>query len=161
MSKKELLEYNKTVSNLKLTTELVPKSSWYDNVRSNVSKEQWDYLRKKCYKNANYKCEICGSIGLEQGYNYPVECHEIWDFNNNTETQTLKGLIALCPYCHKVKHIGLAEIMNELDICYTHFKKVNNVKISFIMDYFEQVKLLYRERSKIKWKLDISLIDNY
>jgi hypothetical protein len=48
---------------MKLTIELVPKTSWYSNVRSNVSKDEWDKIKKKCYIKANYKCEICNGIG--------------------------------------------------------------------------------------------------
>lgn len=33
MTKKEILKYNKIVEGLKLTIELVPKSSWYNNVK--------------------------------------------------------------------------------------------------------------------------------
>ena len=59
---------------IKLTIELVPKTAWYKNVRSEVSKDRWDELRKECYRNANYKCEVCGGTGPK----WPVECHEIW-----------------------------------------------------------------------------------
>ena len=58
---------------MKLTIELVPKTSWYSNVRSNVSRSQWDKLRKKCYLNADYKCEVCGDTGIKQGFKWPVE----------------------------------------------------------------------------------------
>ena len=89
---------------MKLTIELVPQSSWGNNLRSeaNLSKEQWDRLRKESYKKANYKCEICG----DKGPKWPVECHEIWNYDDQTHTQTLKGLISLCPTCHKAKHLG-------------------------------------------------------
>ena len=68
----------------KLTIELVPQTSWYTNVRSNVSKEQWDVIRKKCYAQANNVCEICGDTGKNQGYKHNVECHEIWEYNELT-----------------------------------------------------------------------------
>ena len=29
---------------MKLTIELVPSTAWYSNVRSNVSKEEWDKI---------------------------------------------------------------------------------------------------------------------
>ncbi|AKJ73572.1 hypothetical protein SP39_1 [Salmonella phage 39] len=79
---------------------MVPKTAWFTNLRSHLSKSNWDVVRKKCYAKANYKCEICGGKGTK----HPVECHEIWDFGNGKIT--LKGLIALCPSCHEVKHIG-------------------------------------------------------
>jgi len=60
---------------IKLTIELVPKTSWCDNVRARVSKERWDELRTDCYKKAHNKCEICGSTGFKQGYEHAVQCH--------------------------------------------------------------------------------------
>ena len=63
--------------NFKLTIELVPKTSWFTNLRSLVSKEQWDKIRNKVYWKAGYKCEICGSKGPK----WPVECHEIWHYD--------------------------------------------------------------------------------
>jgi len=61
-----------------LTVELVPSSSWFSNVRSNVSKKTWDFLRKSTYKKANHRCEICGG----RGDKWPVECHEVWDYDD-------------------------------------------------------------------------------
>jgi 5-methylcytosine-specific restriction endonuclease McrA len=51
-----------------LTIELVPKTAWYTNVRSNVSKKEWDRIRKKSYQNAGHVCEICGDTGLNQNH---------------------------------------------------------------------------------------------
>jgi hypothetical protein len=38
---------------MKLKIELVPTSSFYSNVRSNVSKKEWDIIRRRAYRNAN------------------------------------------------------------------------------------------------------------
>lgn len=57
---------------MKLTIELVPTTCWYSNVRSNVSKAEWDIIRKESYSNANNCCEICKSTGKQQGYNHNV-----------------------------------------------------------------------------------------
>jgi len=55
-------------------------------------------------KKAENLCETCGGCGPQ----YPVECHEIWNYDDTRLIQKLDGLIALCPDCHEVKHIGLA-----------------------------------------------------
>jgi hypothetical protein len=52
------------------------------------------------------RCEICGGRGPE----HPVECHERWRYNDLIRTQTLVRMIALCPACHQVKHVGLANV---------------------------------------------------
>eukprot|EP01132_Coremiostelium_polycephalum_P018336 gene18336-21870_t len=89
---------------MNLTIELVPRSCWYSNVRSNVSEATWSRLKSICFKAANYRCEICSN----RGPHHPVECHEIWHYDDHRLIQRLDRLIALCPRCHQVKHIGLA-----------------------------------------------------
>ena len=144
---------------MKLTIELVPKTSWYSNVRSNVTKDEWDVIRKKSYSIANNKCEICGDIGKNQGVNHNVECHEIWEYNNEIKEQKLIGLISLCSYCHKTKHVGLARINGEEEIVINQLMKVNKMTKQQAIDYIKKSFDEWRERSKYKWKLDISVLD--
>lgn len=145
----------------KLTIELVPKTSWYTNVRSNVSKSQWDILRNICYDRANHVCEICGDTGTNQGYKHKVECHEIWTYDDKAKSQTLTGLIALCPYCHKCKHPGLAQINNEINIVINQLIKVNDMSKENAIQYLTEAFDTWKKRSEHNWSLDISLIDDY
>jgi len=149
------------MSDYKLTIELVPRTAWYTNVRSNVSKDEWDRLRKKSYALANNVCEICGDTGKNQGYKHNVECHEIWHYDDTTKAQTLTGLISLCPYCHKCKHPGLAQINGELNIVINQLMKVNNISKGDAEKLIDDAFSIWRERSKHEWKLDISYIENY
>lgn len=146
---------------LKLDIELVPKTAWYTNVRSNVTKAEWDKIRKKSYKNADYKCEICGDTGLNQGYNHPVECHEIWEYDDDAKTQTLTGLISLCPNCHQVKHPGLAQMKGKQRVVLDQLQKVNNISSKDAILYLGAAFGQWRERSRFEWKLDISYLKEY
>jgi hypothetical protein len=146
---------------MKLTIKLVPKTSWYSNVRSEVSKTQWDVIRKKCYQKANNKCEICGDVGINQGVKHLVECHEIWEYDNKNKIQILKGFIALCPHCHKTKHVGLAQINGEEEIVINQLMKINKISRNHAKNYISKSFEIWQERSKNDWKLDISYIDNY
>jgi hypothetical protein len=145
-----------TVIIMKLTIELVPSTSFYSNVRSNVSKERWDEIRKQSYEKANYKCEICGDKGKNQGYRHDVECHEIWEYDDENLIQTLLGYISLCPKCHTVKHIGLAQIQGNFDMAVKHLCKVNDISQTeasqIIKDAFDK----WKERSKNKYKLNLN-----
>ena len=106
---------------MKLTIELVPKSCFFKNVRSEVSRKTWDIIRNEAYNQAGYKCEICGGIGNR----HPVECHEIWEYKD--DIQKLIGFTAICPSCHQVKHIGLSQIRGLEKQCVEHLVKVNNI----------------------------------
>jgi hypothetical protein len=140
---------------MKLTIELVPSTSWYSNVRSNVSKTEWDRLRRNSYKKANYKCEICGESGIDQGFNHPVECHEIWEYDDIFNEQILTDLISLCPLCHKTKHIGLAMNNGEEDMVLEHMSKVNNISYEDAYKKVIEAFDVWKERSKKEWKINI------
>ena len=149
------------MNNLKLTIELVPKTCWYSNVRSNVSKSEWDIIRKKCYEKANNVCEIWGDVGTNQGIRHKVECHEIWTYKDDTKEQILEGLISLCPRCHKTKHVGLAQMNGELEIVIRQLMIVNDMDRDEAEEYITDAFTVWGERSRFNWTLDISYLSKY
>ena len=142
---------------IKLSIELVPSSSWFNNVRAVVTKKQWDFLKSKVSSKAYNICEICGGVGPK----HPVECHEIWSYNNKSLVQKLEGMIALCPNCHMVKHFGLARIMGKEAKALLHFMKVNNLTPKKAEVAISEAFKVWAERSKKTWKLDISHLETY
>jgi hypothetical protein len=143
--------------NPRLTVELVPATAWGDNLRSRLTPARWDELRKAQYKLANYCCEICGGKGSK----HPVECHEVWEYDDEKLTQKLLRLIALCPRCHRVKHAGRtittsprgeAEVMEWL-------MRVNRWGTPEAKHHLASAFDLWRTRSQFKWTLDISVLD--
>ena len=140
---------------MKLTVELVPETLWFKNLRSELSRKEWDRLRKESYKKANYKCEICGGVGPK----WPVECHEIWDYNDTTNVQTLKGLISLCANCHQCKHMGLAEMQGHYEKAKTHLAKINEIDIDEANDYLTECFAIWKKRSLKEWTTDLSWLE--
>ncbi|MDF1534223.1 MAG: hypothetical protein P1P69_06945 [Methanosarcinaceae archaeon] len=59
---------------MRLEIDLVPSTAWYSNLRTNISKNKWDKIRKQSYADANHKCAICGADGR-------LNCHEIWEYD--------------------------------------------------------------------------------
>ena len=49
--------------------------------------------------------------------------HEIWHYDDENFVQTLIGLIALCPSCHKSKHYGRAINVGDDKFVRKHLKK--------------------------------------
>jgi hypothetical protein len=147
--------------NIKLTIELVPRTAWYTNVRSNVSNDEWDVIRKKCYRLAGNVCEICGDTSKNQGKKYDLECHEIWDYDDKNKIQKLTRLIGLCNHCHTVKHPGLANKQGRADIVTQQLIKVNKMSESEVEDYINESFAIWMERSEHKWELDITYLKEY
>ena len=140
---------------MKLTIELVPSSCWYSNVRSNVKPVIWKKIQKFVFEKAEYKCEICNGIG----YKHPVECHEIWEYDDINKIQTLQKCIALCPSCHQVKHYGLAMIQGKEKKVKKWLCKMNNISEKEANNYISNVFNIYNERSKYTWNLNIKWIE--
>lgn len=150
-----MIDY-KRVNNLLLTIEFVPKTVWFSNVRSMVSAQDWDKLRKKSYKKSNYKCEICGGIGKK----HPVECHEIWKYDDKKYIQKLIRLICLCPNCHRVKHIGLAYVKGKGSLAEGHLARINNWSRKETKIYIDKQFALWERRSKFDWTIDLAWLKN-
>jgi hypothetical protein len=125
-------------------------------VRTSVSAQIWDLLKKRVYQKANYRCEICGG----KGDKHPVECHEVWDYDDKQRVQTLKGLTALCPACHECKHIGYANIQGRGEITAAHIAKVNDWSPAQAEIYIDKCFEIWQSRSLVEWTLDISYLES-
>ena len=149
---------------MKLTIELVPHTSWYNNLRKKIPRRHWDRLRKRIYREHDYKCGICGVEGGR------LNCHEVWSYNDEEHVQKLEGFIALCDSCHFIKHIGLAGILasrNQLDYdeLIEHFIKVNNCSRDDFDKQLDEASKTWADRSQYNWKIDFGdyteLIEKY
>lgn len=140
-----------------LEIELVPQTAWGHNLRSLLSKSQWDHIRQCVYESAQYRCEICQGKGSK----HPVECHEIWSYNEDTRLQTLKGLQALCPWCHQVKHLGFAKHQGSIRHLIEHMMKVNGTSTKETQDYIDAVFAVQRRRATMSWIMDLRWLTNH
>ena len=141
----------------RLTIELVPQTCWFSNVRDQVSREDWDRIRKQVYRHSAQCCEVCGGRGSK----HPVECHEVWEYDETVAVQRLVRMVALCPACHEVKHIGLADIKGRGEIAAAHLAEVNGWTAHVAAVYIDQAFDVWIERSDRTWSLDVSALAAY
>jgi hypothetical protein len=139
---------------MKLEIDLVPQTAWYSNLRTKISKKDWDEIRKRSYSETGNKCAICGA---EEKLN----CHEIWEYDDEKYIQKLKGFIALCDDCHMIKHIGFAGIQNskgllDMNKLIKHFMKVNDVDRKTFDIHYEKSFEMWKGRSQHNWKTDLA-----
>ncbi len=141
----------------KLQVELVPRSCFFSNLRSNLKKRDWDYLRAVTAEKAGYRCEICGSTGN----GYPLECHEIWQYDDETFVQSLIGLVSLCKACHRAKHMALARRMGWDGAAENHLMRVNGWSRAVLTSYLDEAFAVFEIRSGQEWQLDITWLQQY
>jgi len=134
-----------------LKIELVPETSWYKNLRNSVSREVWDKIRYQTYREAGYKCSICGHN------KDTLYCHEVWEYDDDNYIQKLKGFEALCELCHRVHHIGLANIQLskvQYNDVIRHFRRVNKCSYEDFLLARDLAEDVWTERSMVDWTID-------
>jgi len=143
--------------------ELVPAKAWNTNLRSMLSKDDWDTIRNICYRNANFRCEICGGSNDYPKVPWRVECHEVWRFDPDNLTQTLAGLASLCTACHRVKHAGLWATRGYAPQILAQLMRVNGMTKEDAKEYMLTEYKRYQDTlSHLTWnKPDLSFIEDY
>ena len=140
----------------RLTIELVP-ATCLKNLRNVLPRKQWDTLRRRTYREAGGRCEICGG----QGSRHPVECHEVWEYDDRHHVQRLLRLVALCPACHAVKHMGFSGTIGRLDEALAHLVAVNSWPAERAVAYTKAAFAQRLERSQHDWVLDLDALRDY
>lgn len=159
----------------KLSIELVPQTAWWSNVRSNVTRAQWEVCKRYANAKTGGVCIVCGDVGQNQNRKHAVEAHEIWDYDDERQIQTLVDIVPLCPRCHQVKHIGRSQAVMSpymYDQLVRHLCRVNGWWNSFAIAsnspnaedtrhaqrYINTCFEVWAERSRHAWELDITFL---
>ena len=128
-----------------LTIEPIPMSTWGISLASRLDKEEWDEIRHKVYKNARYRCQVCGAIDTK------LHCHEVWKFDDRRRIQKLFGFLCLCKLCHDVKHFGRSievEGKDYVEKLIEHWCRMNKKSKSAFYIYQRKIFELNKKRSE-------------
>ncbi len=140
----------------KLDFELVPDSCWYSNLRSLLTKQQWDFLRADAKERAGGKCSICGKKTTR------LDAHERWSYDIEKGVQKLEDIIAVCKDCHSVIHIGYTQLKGDEERAEKHFIKVNDCTYAEYRRALGRANQLHQERNAVlEWKLDLTYLKRY
>lgn len=141
---------------LKLNFEMVPDSCWYSNLRSILSPEQWNAVRKDAYARANGRCMICGAPASR------LEAHERWSYDEENCVQKLETVVAICRSCHEVIHIGRTSLLGGERAASEHFMKVNGCSYAEYRKALGEANEAHIRRNKVaEWKIDISWLKRF
>ena len=139
-----------------LLPDMLPMTSWENNLRKQLQTDEWDRLRKFCYQAAGHTCKSCGSRGEPH-----VEAHEVWRFEEATGVQKLTNLLCLCPICHKAKHLGFAQRIGVLDQVYARLQWLNDWSVSELEAAVDKAQKQQEILSQREWKIDTSFLLRY
>jgi hypothetical protein len=139
-----------------LYVDLIPVSSWYNNVRSAVSQEDWRRISQMVRYRAGWRCEVC-DLGLSRDRDL-LDAHERWNFDPHTRVQRLVRLISLCAVCHTATHFGFASLTGEAEAALRHLQRVNDWTPHQARRHVETARARARRLSRTTWTLDLSVI---
>lgn len=139
-----------------LLPDMLPSSTWENNLRTLLTDDEWDRLRRFCYQAAGHACVACGSRGEPH-----VEAHEAWQFDEQKGIQKLVGLLCLCPTCHKAKHLGFANRLGILPQVLARLKWLNEWNEAQLKSELEKVTARQEAYSLREWTLDLSFLGRY
>jgi glutaredoxin len=132
---------------LRLSIEPIPANSWLASLAKLLPPWQWDRIRRSVYQNAGYRCQICGHENI-------LHCHEVWQYNEETGIQWLRGFAALCKDCHDTKHVLFFYGTRRYKELMNHFTTINLIKIEEAEAYVEAVRRVQQRLDRKEWKIN-------
>jgi len=151
----EIIGEDRTIGGNELYIDMIPKTSYFKNVRSCFSINDWDIIRNHIYNRTNNKCECCGAKRSKY-----LEAHERWIYNFETKTQKLIRIIALCKLCHQATHYGHSKMTKNILKINDHLKKIKKINDEELELHIKEAYDIWKERNKINWTIDLSIITN-
>jgi hypothetical protein len=151
----EIIGEDRTFGGSELYIDMIPKTSYFKNVRSIFKDSDWNIIRNYIYERAGHRCECCGIRR-----NRYLEAHERWIFDYEKSTQKLIRIIALCRLCHQATHYGHSRITKDIYKINQHLKKVKKINDEELDRHIKEAYDIWKDRNKIKWIIDTSIITN-
>lgn len=140
------------------TSDMIPQNTWYVNLRKVLDPQDWARVSASVCESAGDRCSICGGRGEQ----LPVECDEVWAFAESESadagTQILHGLIALCPGCYSMRHLGQAHVEGQLASALQHMALINEWTDIECRQYVGQAFEQWWRRSTMTWQFDVTAI---
>lgn len=140
-----------------LFVDLVPSSCWFTNVRSCVSQQDWERLRRPVLRRAGHRCEICGAPE-DRARQQWLDVHERWHYEDRSGVQTLRRLLTVCKPCHLATHFGFAQVKGREDEARAQLAAVTRQSRAQIADHVEHAFAVWDRRSRRVWELDLRIL---
>ncbi len=145
---------------IRLRADMLPPTVWGSNIRAmalTAGPKLWDALRFPVCAAAKNLCESCGNPAPN---NRRPDCHERWEFTTTgpTPVQRLRRLVALCPTCHEVQHIGLANIKGRIGDVQATLMRINNWTAREAKQDLQRAEHRYQAIKEIEFDLDLSVL---
>lgn len=85
-----------------ITMPNIPKPLFGFAPRTILGQNTWNHMRKRCYFEHDYKCEICGAEPEKGG----LDAHELYEYDYTKGRATFIRTVCVCKTCHRGIHSG-------------------------------------------------------
>jgi hypothetical protein len=137
-----------------LYVDLVPRSCWCTNVRSNLTASAWQRLSRHVRTRVDHTCEACGETPPPR----KLHAHERFSFDEQRNVQRLERLMALCAACHDATHIGHANVHGRSAAAIDQLMRVNEWTRPQLDAHITDAYAVWERRSVMTWTLDLSIL---
>jgi hypothetical protein len=144
---------------LKLRPNLVPKPLWGKSAANLLKRGDWERIRRDAVQAARHACQVCfdpASAGT-------LNCHELWDYDDEQGTATLVGLRMQCRNCDSAVHMGRAVKRGVGNAAIAQLVKVNVIGAREAKMLYRSAMDEWRRRNKKQWRIVVekSLMERY
>lgn len=124
---------------MKLTIEFVPDMAGGKTLYRFLTAKAWNEIRKEVLSAYDCHCSACGvSVGQ-------LNCHERWEYDDETLMQRLVDIVPLCQLCHLVTHMNERGASREVLV--SHFMQVNDCSLEEFEAYYQQCQEEVKRRN--------------
>jgi hypothetical protein len=143
----------------RLKPHLVPRPLWGKSAANLVKRADWERIRCDALTAARCACQVCCTAAPHGGLN----CHELWDYDDEDGTATLVGLRIQCKNCDGAVHIGLAVRRGFGKSAIAQLVKVNVISPREAKMLYRSAMDEWRRRNKKQWRIVVAtfLVDRY
>ena len=143
----------------KLRPHLVPKPLWGKSAANLLKRADWERIRREALQAARHACQVCSDAESASGLN----CHELWDYDDEHGTATLVGLRIQCRNCDSAVHMGRAVRRGFSDTAIAQLVKVNGISPREAKTLYRSAMDEWKRRNKKHWRIVVakSLVERY
>ena len=143
---------------LKLEPHLVPKPLWKHSASEKLGRTSWQAIRQDRLREAGDRCEICREPSVR-----PLNCHEIWSYDDSNAVATLVGFEMHCAKCDLVTHMGRAIAHGYGDQALQQMTGVNGINLAEAKQIWLSAKGIWKTRNAREWSVKIpkTLVERY
>lgn len=135
---------------LKLLPVLIPRPLWGINAHDLVERDCWEKIRRDTFLRDKKRCVICGKQG-------PLECHEVFTFDDANGIATLARLESRCSTCHACNHLGRLYKRNPPGFkqALVYLAKINKMQPQEVIDLVKDAFKLHKARTR-PWEMKVA-----